>query len=92
MGAELGVAAVLEGSVRMHRDKVRVTAQLINAADGFHLWSETFDRNLDDIFEVQTEIAKSIAKAMEFKGGQFLWEAYLESAKAYQKQNNNESF
>ena len=61
----LGVASVLEGSVRKSGDRVRITAQLINAADGFHLWSETFDRELTDIFAVQDEIASAVAIALK---------------------------
>ncbi len=57
---KLGVAYVVEGSVRKAGNKVRVTAQLIKAADGFHVWSETYDRDLTDIFAVQDEIAKKI--------------------------------
>jgi len=64
---KLGVASILEGSVRQSGPKVRITAQLINAADGYHLWSETFDRELDDIFAVQDEIASSVAKALKVK-------------------------
>ncbi len=64
---KLGVASVLEGSVRQSGARVRITAQLINAADGFHLWSETFDRELDDIFAVQDEIASSVVKALKVK-------------------------
>lgn len=60
----LGVAAILEGSVRQSGSRVRITAQLINAADGYHLWSETFDRELDDIFAVQDEISSSVADAL----------------------------
>lgn len=63
----LGVAAVLEGSVRQSGQQVRITAQLISASDGFHLWSETFDRKLDDIFAVQDEIASSVAEALKVK-------------------------
>ena len=63
----LGVASVLEGSVRKSGDRVRVTAQLINASDGFHLWSETFDRELTDIFAVQDEIASAVAIALKVK-------------------------
>lgn len=63
----LGVASVLEGSVRQSGVQVRITAQLINAADGYHLWSESYDRELDDIFEVQDEIAKSVASALKVK-------------------------
>ena len=61
---QLGVAAVLEGSVQRSGDRVRIVAQLIKADDGFHLWSQTYDRKLDDIFAVQDEIATSVATAM----------------------------
>lgn len=61
VGAELGVAHILEGSIRSQGDQVRVTAQLIAADDGFHLWSATYDRRLDNIFAVQEEIAAAIA-------------------------------
>jgi tetratricopeptide (TPR) repeat protein len=59
------VANILEGSVRKSGDKIRVTAQLVKVADGFHLWSETYDRTLDDIFAVQDDIARSVAQALE---------------------------
>jgi serine/threonine-protein kinase len=65
IGRRLGVATVLEGSVRQSGSRVRITAQLINAADGYHLWSETFDRELDDIFAVQDEISSSVADALQ---------------------------
>src|SRR5262245_29471643 len=64
VGADLGVKAVLEGSVRRAGDRVRITAQLINAADGLHLWAERYDRTLQDVFAVQEEIASSIAAAL----------------------------
>jgi serine/threonine protein kinase/Tfp pilus assembly protein PilF len=64
VASELGVKAVLEGSVRKAGDRVRITAQLINAADGFHLWAERYDRTLQDVFTVQEEIASSIATAL----------------------------
>ena len=63
----LGVATVLEGSVRQSGAKVRITAQLINANDGYHLWSETFERELTDIFAVQDEIAGAVVKALKGK-------------------------
>ncbi len=63
----LGVASVLEGSVRQSGSRVRITAQLVNAADGYHLWSETFDRELDDIFAVQDEISSAVADALKIK-------------------------
>jgi len=62
---DLGVATILEGSVQRSGDTVRITAQLIEAETGFHLWSKTFDRNLDDIFSVQDEIATSVADALQ---------------------------
>ena len=62
---QLGVAHVLEGSVRKSGNRVRITLQLIKADDGFHLWSETYDRTLDDIFVVQDEIASEVAQALE---------------------------
>ncbi len=62
---ELGVAHILEGSVRKSVDILRVTAQLIRASDGFHLWSETYDRPLADVIAIQEEIALQIANALE---------------------------
>ena len=64
---QLGVAYVVEGSVRKSGDKVRITAQLIKAADGFNVWSDKFDRDLRDIFAVQDEIAGLIAKNLALK-------------------------
>ncbi len=64
IAAELGVAAVLEGSVRRDRDRVRITAQLIEAATDEHLWAETYDRTLDDVFAIQEEIARNIAASL----------------------------
>lgn len=64
IGHKLGVETLLEGSVRRAGSRVRITAQLVNVTDGFHLWSETYDRMLDDIFAVQDDIAKSVSTAM----------------------------
>jgi len=64
IGRQLNVKSVLEGSVRKSGDKVRITAQLINSADGYHIWSETYDRKLEDIFEVQDEISFKIANKL----------------------------
>ena len=61
----LGVSHVLEGSVRKSGNKLRITAQLIRVDNGYHLWSETYDRQLDDIFEVQDEIAGAVVKALK---------------------------
>jgi serine/threonine-protein kinase len=63
----LGVTHVLEGSVRKAGERIRVTAQLISAADGSHLWSQRFDRQLEDVFAVQDEIAEAIARALRVK-------------------------
>lgn len=62
---ELKVRMILEGSVRRQDQKVRITAQLIDAKTGFHVWSETYDRKLDDIFEIQDEIAQAIGEKMK---------------------------
>ena len=65
IAAALGVDHVLEGSVRRGGDKFRITAQLIRAADGFHLWSQSYDRSMQDIIATQEEIAIQIANALE---------------------------
>ncbi len=62
---KLRVANVLEGSVRKAGDQVRITAQLIEAGNGYHLWSETYDRTLDDVFAVQDSIARSVGEALK---------------------------
>ena len=67
IGRELDVSHVLEGSVRKSGNKVRITAQLIRSKDDTHLWSQTYDRSLDDIFQVQTEISEAIAQQMKIK-------------------------
>ena len=64
IGEQLNVSNILEGSVQKAGDRVRITTQLINAEDGYHLWSETFDRDLNDIFVVQDEIAAAVARAL----------------------------
>lgn len=65
VGRRLGVATVLEGSVRQAGSRFRITAQLVNATSGYHLWSETFDRELNDIFAVQDEISSAVASALK---------------------------
>ena len=65
IGERLNVTTVLEGSVRKSGNRLRIMAQLINVADGYHLWSERYDRELQDIFEVQDEIAKTIADRLK---------------------------
>ena len=60
IGRRLNVSTVLEGSVRKAGNRLRVTAQLINVSDGFHVWSERYDRELDDVFAVQDDIARAV--------------------------------
>jgi TolB-like protein len=64
VGASLGVAHVLEGSVRKSGERLRITAELVRTLDGYRLWSQSFDRKLDDVFAIQEEIARSIADAL----------------------------
>ena len=65
IGEKLGVATLLEGTVRKQGDRVRIVAELINAADGIELWTRTFDRELKDIFAVQQEIAAAVASSLK---------------------------
>jgi adenylate cyclase len=67
VGHELNVAFVLEGSVRKDGDKIRVTAQLIKVNDGYHMWSKTYDRSLDNIFTIQDEIATAVVAQLKLK-------------------------
>lgn len=101
----LGVASILEGSVRKSGSRIRITVQLINAADGYHLWSETYDRELDDIFAVQDNIASSVAEALKVKlldedvgqlnvGGTDntqAFQAYLRGAHYYKRGSSDEA-
>ncbi len=64
IGETLGVTNILEGSVRRQGDAVRITAQLVRAEDGFHLWSKTYERTLDDVFAIQDDISESVARAL----------------------------
>ena len=83
---ELGVSQVLEGSIRRSGDRIRVTAQLVRADNGFHLWSQTYDRDLSDVFKVQDDIANAVVQALQIsllggpltqqKGGTQNLEAY----------------
>ena len=65
IGQDLGASAVLEGSVRRDGDRVRITAQLIDPVSRDHLWSESYDRNLDDVFAVQSDIARRVVRSLE---------------------------
>ena len=69
IGEALGVTTVLEGSVRKSGERVRVTAQLINVSDGSHIWSDTYDRTLDDIFAIQDDVAAAIIDALQIHVG-----------------------
>ena len=100
---KLNVGAVLEGSVRRSAHTVRITAQLINAVTGYHLWSQTYDRNLGDILALQTEIANAVASALKLTllgdvaakielGGTHdaaAFDAYLRASKAYRTQHDS---
>jgi adenylate cyclase len=65
IGEQLHVGAVLEGSVAKAGNQVRITAQLIDTADGYHLWSESYDRELQDIFAIRSQVAQTVAKALQ---------------------------
>ena len=67
IGTQLKVSSILEGSVRKAGNRLRITAQLINVDDGFHLWSERYDRTMDDVFEVQDEITQSVVEKLKVK-------------------------
>ena len=87
IGTKLRVETVLEGSVRKAGNRLRINAQLINAADGYHLWSDRYDRTMDDVFAVQEEIAQAIVEKLKVKlvgePGQPLIERPAEDLEAY---------
>ena len=88
VGRKLKVHSVLEGSVRKAGNRLRVTAQLINVVDGYHLWSERYDRQLEDVFEIQDEIAENIVRALRVVLGEdekrALEKAPTENIQAYE--------
>ena len=87
VGERLNVRRVLEGSVRRAGDFLRITVQLINASDGYHLWSERYDREMKDVFEIQDEIARSIAERLKVTlkfGQERLVKAGTKNLEAYQ--------
>lgn len=104
IGEKLNVAHILEGSVRKAGDRVRITVQLIKASDGYHLWSQTYDRDLNDIFAIQEETAKAVADALSVtlgvgdtrfdSGGTRNFEAYdlLLSARSLMTRQGAENF
>jgi TolB-like protein len=65
IGEKLGVRNILEGSVRSSGSRIRITTQLIDVQSGFHLWSEKYDRIINDVFEVQDEIARAIMEKLK---------------------------
>ena len=69
IGEKLGVASVLEGSVRKVGNRIRITAQLVNVENGYHLWSEAYDRQLEDVFAIQDEISRAIVDALKLRLG-----------------------
>ena len=67
IGTQLRVSSILEGSVRKAGKRLRITAQLINVSDGFHLWSERYDRDMEDVFAVQDDIARTVVEKLKVK-------------------------
>ncbi len=88
VGEKLGVGTVLEGSVRKQGNKLRITTQLINVEDGFHLWSEKYDRNMDDIFAIQDEIALAITENLKVilldKEKKIITKTHTQNTEAYE--------
>lgn len=87
IGEKLGVSHILEGSVRKEGNRVRVSAQLVKAADGYHLWSQTYDRTLEDIFAIQEEISTSVAQALQVSLGlgEFSRPGWTHNVEAYEE-------
>jgi serine/threonine-protein kinase len=85
IGARLNVAHLLEGSVRKAGNRIRVTAQLVSAADGYHLWSERYDREMTDVFAIQDEICLAIVDKLrvELASGRTLVKRYTDNIEAY---------
>ncbi len=87
IGRTLGVKTILEGSVRRFGDRVRITVQLINSTDGYHLWSERYDREMSDIFDVQDEITLAVVDALKVQllgeEKEALLKRYTNNAEAY---------
>ncbi len=88
IGGKLNVSTVLEGSIRKAGNRLRITAQLVNVEDGYQLWSERYDRELDDVFAVQDEISKAIVDTLKIKLGlgedELIMKRYTENLEAYQ--------
>lgn len=88
IGRKLGVNTVLEGSVRKSGNRLRISVQLVNAEDGFHLWSERYDRDMKDIFELQDEITLSVTEALKVtligRERSAVLKRYTDNAEAYE--------
>jgi serine/threonine-protein kinase len=88
IGEKLNVNYILEGSIRKSENKIRITAQLIKVADGYHLWSEKYDRQMEDIFDIQDEISLAILNAIKIKlfgvAKEVLIKKYTDNPEAYQ--------
>lgn len=88
IGTKLGVEKVLEGSVRRFGSQLRITVQLVNAADGFHIWSERYDREMQDIFQLQDEITLSVIDALKVEllgeAKDIVLKRYTDNAEAYE--------
>ncbi|HZI54856.1 MAG TPA: adenylate/guanylate cyclase domain-containing protein, partial [Chitinophagaceae bacterium] len=87
IGEKLGVRTIMEGSVRKQGNRLRITAQLINVEDGYHLWSEKYDRDMDDIFAVQDEIALAITEKLKVtlleQDRKIITKTYTQNSEAY---------
>jgi adenylate cyclase len=88
IGEKLNVRTILEGSIRKQGNKIRITAQLINVEDGYHLWSERYDRELDDIFAIQDEIALMITEKLKVilleNDRELITKTYTQNTEAYE--------
>ncbi len=85
IGEQLGVRNVVEGSVRRSGDRLRVTAQLISVADGYHIWSETYERDVTDVFAIQEDVATRVAEALSVRiGGRSLGQGPPRDPRAYE--------
>jgi len=85
IGEQLGVKNVVEGSVRRAGERLRVTAQLISVADGYHVWSETYERDVSDVFAIQEEVATKVAEALSVRiGGRSLAQGQPGDPRAYE--------
>jgi pentatricopeptide repeat protein len=88
IGEKLGVSSVLEGSVRKQGNRLRIMVQLVNVDDGFHLWSEKYDRNMDDIFAIQDEVALAVTEKLKVtlleKDRARITKTYTQNTEAYE--------